>query len=111
MQVFVQLVTFTTTPVALAVTDDEATVVHHATRVFVEPASGTHVSYVEKVGVATSAGDATLGVIKRLAAYASTGILDHWEITDQKGGNLIDLSQYQFDGTAGEKLRVTVYVA
>jgi hypothetical protein len=65
---------------------------------------------VEVAGLSTGASGSTAGVVRQLASFASTP-LDHWEIVDQKGGNLITLSEYQLDGTSSETARVTVYVA
>ena len=115
MQVFYQLLTFTTAPVALSLTENESSVTR-ACRIYAEPAdSNTHDCYVEAAGVATGASGSTAGVIKRLskptaANTAGFQASDHWELADGNGLNRVDLTQYQFDGTSGEKVRVTVFV-
>lgn len=110
MQVFSTVITFTTAPVGLSLVDGGNNPITRGCKIFVEPASGTHVMYVEVKGTATGAGDATAGVIKRLNAYNASGILDNWDLEDQSNGNTIDLLEYVFDGTSGEKCRVTVHV-
>jgi hypothetical protein len=116
MQVYTQLITFTTAPVALSITDSQSRPVLRACRIYAEPAtSNAHDCFVEVDGVATGASGSTAGVIKRIAApiaanTAGAAAVDHWDLADQNGLNRVDLTQYQFDGTGGEKLRVTVFV-
>ena len=114
MQVFHQELTFTTSPVKITLTDGSGRTPLRATRLYVEPAStNTHDAFVECAGLATGATGATDGVIKVLAKPPTAGsgtVTDFFEIVDQKGGNAIELSQFQFDGTSGEKVRVTIQV-
>ena len=110
MQIFTQLITFGASPVAPNIQDAEGNRITRCTRFYVEPASGTHVSFVEKAGTASGAGDTTAGVVKRLAAYSSTGILDNFFFESLRDVNDIDLTQWQFDGTAGEEIKLSVFV-
>jgi hypothetical protein len=117
MQAYFALATFTTSPVVITSLTFKnsagATVAAptQATRIRVEPASGSNVSFVEVLGLATGATGGTDGVIHQLAAYSATGPLDSWEIVAQKGGNLISVGEFQLDGTSTEKVRVTVWVS
>jgi len=116
MQVYYQLLTFTTAPVPLSITDNHSNPVYRASRVYAEPATANaHDCFVEAVGVATGATGSSAGVIRRLskpiaADTAGAAAVDHWELADEDGLNRVDLTQYQFDGTSGEKVRVTVFV-
>lgn len=117
MQAFFALATFTTSPQLLAdltftnsIGGTVAVNPAQCSRIYVEPASGSHVMFIEVAGLATGADGSTAGVIRQLAAYSATGPLDSWEIADQKGGNQLTLSEYAVDGTAAETARVTIYV-
>jgi hypothetical protein len=109
MTVYTQLITFTTAPVAISITDGNGRAITRATRIYAEPASGSHVMFVEQIGVATGANGGTAGVIRQLNPFSSTP-LDSWEVASQKPSNIISLNQYQFDGTSGESIRVTIHV-
>jgi hypothetical protein len=108
MQILSTIATFTTAPLLLSAL---FTTVPRATRVLIQPASGSHVSFVEAAGVATGASDTTSGVIYRLAAYAASGILDHFDLVSQKESNQIDLASLQVDGTSGEAAKVSIFIS
>lgn len=81
-----------------------------ACRMIAEPDdANTHVSYV---GLSTMAlGTSTVvGVVKRLAKpSAADALLDNYDVQDQSAANNVRASQYFFDGTTGEKVRVTLF--
>ena len=108
MQILSTIATYTTSPVTVA---SLFTSVPRCTRVLIQPASGSHVAFVETAGVATGGTDATDGVIYRLAAFASTGILDRFDIVSQKQSNEIDLASLQVDGTSGETCKVSIFIS
>lgn len=111
MQIFPVLVVFGGEPVVLSVTDGNGRPITQASQIYVEPAADMAAqAFVETAGVATGATASTKGVIKALQAYQSSGPQDYWRIVDHKGGNLLELSQFQFDGTTGQHLRVSVFV-
>ena len=114
MQIFVQEITFGASPVGFSFADANGNPITHVSRLYAEPAtSNPHDCFIEQVGTASGADGSTAGVIKRLPkppAANGGSVVDHWEISDQKGGNLIDVGQYQADGTSGEQMRVTCYV-
>lgn len=110
--VYTQLATFSTAPIALSFTDGSGRAVTRLKRLIIEPATGnTHDMLVEAAGVATAATGATLGVIRVLAkppAANSGTITDIFEIADQHGDGIDSLS-FQVDGTSGEKCRITAF--
>lgn len=84
--------------------------VNRATRLYAEPdISNSHKSYV---GVASMAsGDTSANVIKQLQAPATgvNPIGNYFEVVDGDGKNTLELDQYAFDGTSGEKMRITIH--
>jgi hypothetical protein len=114
MQIFSQLITFTSAPVSFAVTDANGNQIKQCSQIYIEPAypsSSGHEQFIEQSGLSTGAGPGTAGVIKVLAPLAASGPQDFWRVSDHKGGNLIEISQFAADGTTGEKMRVTYFVA
>ena len=107
MQILSTIATYGGSPIVLS---SLFTSVPRCTRVTIQPASGSHVAFVETAGVATGATDTTDGVIYRLASYSASGILDHYDLVVQKGSNEISLDSLQVDGTSGEQCKVTVFV-
>lgn len=110
MAIYHQLITFGSSPVAITAGDGTG----RATQLYAEPVVGNSADcFVECAGLATGATAATDGVIKVLAKPPAAGsgtITDSWEVAMQKGGNPLFLNQFQFDGTASDKLRLTIYV-
>jgi hypothetical protein len=96
----------------LALTDGQGNVIFHVTKIYAEPASGnTHVAYVGDASLAIGT-STDAHVIKRLAPPTSaTATLDFWREETQFDKNILDSRQFAFDGTSGEKIRVTVEVA
>lgn len=116
MQIFSKLITFTTAPVVLSFVDSNNNPILRMMRIYAEPAtSNLHDCFVESTGaaVATGATGNTMGVIKRLAKppVVDNGTpTDFWDVAANFGSNILEVAQYQFDGTAGEKVRVTIHV-
>jgi hypothetical protein len=112
LNVYTQLATFTTSPVALSFTDGSGNAVTRVQRLIIEPATGnTHDCFVEAAGVATGATGATAGVIRVLAkppaANAGT-LVDMFEMATQCE-HAIDTKAFLVDGTSGEMCRITVF--
>lgn len=83
-----------------------------ATRLHVEPAdANVNVCYIggPTFVMATSTVD---GVIRQLAIPDTTHKqpLDSFDVDISMGKDMIELDQYLFDGTAGQKVRVTILV-
>jgi hypothetical protein len=112
LNVYTQLASFTTAPVALSFTDVNGNPITRAQRLIIEPAStNTHDCFVEAAGVATGATGATAGVIRVLAkppAANSGTITDMFEMATQHEHG-IDTNAFQVDGTSGEKCRITIF--
>lgn len=111
MQVFTATITFDGT--GSKTLSDLASNDFRCSRLFVEPVqANTHVAYVGDATFAQATSIVT-HLIKQLQIPDATKkvALDKFEVVDQKGGNLIDLTQYSFDGTSGEKLNATIHVA
>src|SRR5262245_5572151 len=81
-----------------------------AYKIYVEPGDGnTHAAYIgdSSLAIGTSTTD---HVIKRLAPPSSgTAIVDKWEHYGEGVQNGVELAQFTFDGTSGEKLRVSLF--
>lgn len=114
LNIYHALLVFAGAPQVLAFVDGGGNPITRIQRLIVEPASSnTHDCFVEAAGVATAATGSTDGVIRRLAkppAADSGTLVDFFEVAVQVG-NMIDTKSLQFDGTSGEKVRVTAFVA
>lgn len=116
MQVLTQTLTFTAgTAVQLAIVDANGNALTHGSGIYVEPAvTNSHVCYVGDNALATGT-STTNHVIKELqippSFAADKGSIDHWEVQDQNGNDRVEFGQFAFDGTTGEKVRVTVYIS
>lgn len=113
MQIFHKLITFGGSPVVPLFMDVNGNTIFRCMRIYAEPAStNTHVCFVEAAGIATGATGATDGVIKQLGIPSATGVqtVDFWEVAANFGSNILEIAEYQFDGTSGEKLRLTIHV-
>lgn len=111
MQVFTTTITFTGT--GAQTIPDLASNGFKASILTVAPAeANSHVSYCASAGFVI--GSIPTGIIKQLqipsAILAGNIPLDQFQVQDPKGANPIDLTQYSFDGTSGEKLNVTIHV-
>lgn len=111
MQVYQQVLTFGGSPVVISIQDAQSRVIGRASRLYAEPDnSNTHACYV---GVAAMAsGDTSAHVIKQLQSPA-TGVNpvgNYFQVEDGNGKDTLELAQYAFDGTSGEKIKVTIHV-
>lgn len=101
------LITFATGVLQQAVSTRETM----CCRILVEP-FGTNAgrSYAGVAGMVKATG---VGVIRELAAPNSvvTAIKDTFLIADEFSANKLDVSDYYFDGTNGEKALVTVWTS
>lgn len=80
-----------------------------AYRMYVEPdAANTHVAYVGDPTF-VKATSTVAGVIKQLAKpTAADAVLDHYDVWGEGVQDGLELSEFNFDGTSGEKVRVTL---
>jgi hypothetical protein len=105
MQVYTQLLTFGASAVQLTGTNPLAC------KIYAEPLlSNTHTSYV---GTSTVTNDGSgTGVIQELpkGGQVSQQMPNHF-CFGCGGLNKIDTTQFYFHGTAGEKMKVTYYIA
>lgn len=81
-----------------------------AYRMYVQPdAANTHVAYVGDPSF-LKATSTVAGVIHQLAKpSAADAVLDKFDIWAEGVQDGLELVQYNFDGTSGEKVRVTLF--
>lgn len=79
-------------------------------RMFAEPDSGnTHVCYVGDAALAIGT-STVVHVIKRIAKpSAADALLDNYDLGAYNGTSDYNYKDFSFDGTSGEKLRLTFY--
>lgn len=110
MQVFTQTLTFD--GLGSKTISDLASNNFKCSRLLVEQVqANTHISYCGDSSFAQGTSIVT-HLIKQLAIPDTNKLvpLDQFLVTDQKGANAVDTTQYSFDGTSGEKLNVTIWV-
>lgn len=104
MTIYTEIVALSATPAALTGLPSPPL----ACRVRVEPAAAnTAIAYT---GISTINTSTLAGVIHEHIVPSATVIRDVLLIEDQNGANRIDLSQFYFAGTTGDKLLVTWFV-
>ncbi len=115
MQVFTQTITFTTA-LGVQTISDLAGNNYKCSQLFVEvnQANANVAAMIDTSVADTSASLGNQCIIKQFQIPKATSTfahLDDFKMTDDKGANAIDLRQFAFAGTPGEKLRVTIHVS
>jgi hypothetical protein len=110
MQVLQTVLTFAASPQKATFQNSAGTSIFKCTHIYAEPLhTNTHVSYVGTAAMMSGVTD--VNVIKQLQSPSAgvNPLQNFWELADYRG-NVVDIAQFSFDGTSGEKMKVTVFL-
>jgi hypothetical protein len=116
MQPYQQVLTFTNgTAVSLSITDFSGNAISACAKMLVEPDdANTHEMYVgdARMALGTSVSNHVIRIIAPPPSpqATSTAGRDNFQLETQRENNTIFLASFTFDGTTGEKVRVTAFV-